>query len=152
MNKQKGITLITVIIMVIIIGVIASISMVSSRIILDESKEEVLTKNRFLVEAAVSKYSAKAATSGTLSPANYELPGVKNPTFEYIGVDDTGAEIREQRNVGENWYLLLSEHLESMGITYVEENYLVNYKKNIVIPLSGTESIFKLVEYYEKLN
>ena len=151
MKKQEGVTLITVIIMVIIIGIISTLSVVTSKGIFNESKEEVLKKNRFLVETAVSKYSAKVSTSGVLSPAFEELPGIKNPTFESGDVDDMGNAITVRKNVGENWYLLLEDSLEEMGVTYAEENYLVNYKLNVVIPLSQSDEIFELVKYYENL-
>ena len=152
MKKQNGVTLITVIIMVIIIGIISTLSIVTSKVIFEESKEEVVKKNRFLVETAVSKYAAKVATSGVLSPANDELPGIKNPTFESGDVDASGNAINVSRNVGEDWYLLLRADLEAMGVTYVEENYLVNYKRNVVIPLSETDEIFELVKYYDSLD
>ena len=150
MKNQSGVTLVTVIIMVIIISVIAATSIITSKTIFNESKESVLEKNRVLVETAVSKYAAKAATGGVLAPANEKFPGVQNPSFEYVGIDeDTGMEIRENRNVGNDWYLLLEDSLEDMGITYADENYLVNYKKNIVVPLSESNDIFALVEYYK---
>ena len=149
MKSESGMTLITVVIMVIIVGVISAVSVITSRTIFSESKEEVLKQNRFAVESVVSKYSAKAATSGVLTPANEKLPGIQNPSFEYKCVNGSGDEESENRNIGEDWYLLLREDLESIGISYAEENYLVNYKKNIVIPLSETENIFSLVEFYE---
>lgn len=150
MRKQNGVTLVTVIIMVIIISIIATTSIIASKSIFDESKESVLEKNRVLVETAVSKYAAKAGTAGVLAPANEKFPGVQNPSFEYTSIDEeTGLEIKENKNVGADWYLLLESSLEEMGITYAEENYLVNYKKNIVIPLSESNDIFALIEYYE---
>ena len=149
MKKESGVTLITVIIMVIIISIIAAASIISSRTIFDESKESVKQKNRFLVETAVSKYSAKAATSGMLTPANEEFPGVNNPIFEKVSLNASGEEVREKKNVGKDWYLLLEESLEEMGISYADENYLVNYKLNVVIQLSEVDDIFSLIEYHE---
>lgn len=146
MNKERGVTLITVVIMIVVISIIATASIVASRTIFDESKESVLKKNRTLVESAVSRYSAKASTSGLFTPANQEFPGEKNPSFEFVSGDGSIA----QKGVGEDWYLLLEKHLESIGISYVKENYLVNYKLNVVIPLSEAGDVFELVEYYKK--
>ena len=149
MKNQKGVTLVTVVIMIIVISIIATASIVASKQIFGESKESVLEKNKFLVETAVAKYAAKASTSGVLSPANEELPGIQNPIFRFTGEDNEGNIIDEDRKVGEDWYLLLEEDLEKMGITYADQNYLVNYKENIVIPLAETDNVFGLISEYE---
>ena len=147
MKKENGVTLIVVVIMIIVISIVSTASIIASKKIFDESKENVLEKNRFLVESAVSKYAAKAATSGVFTPANQNFPGEKNPMFDYKSGDDTIS-----KNVGSDWYLLIESDLEEMGISYAEENYLENYKKNIVIPLSESDDIFALIEYYEANN
>ena len=144
MRKENGVTLITVVIMIIIISIISTASIIASRTIFDESKESVLEKNKFLVETAVAKYAAKAATSGVLTPANQDFPGENDPVFDYVSGDTV-----VKKNVGNDWYLLVEDSLEEMGITYAEENYLVNYKENVVIPLSTADDIFSVIEYYE---
>ena len=133
MKSENGVTMITVVVMVIVIGVIAVTSILSSRAILDEAKEEAKLQSQAAVETAVSKYSAKAATSGVLSPANINFPGQKNPVLEHIKILESGDKIITNENAGENWYLLLESDLEQMGVSYAEENYLVNYKENIVV-------------------
>lgn len=150
MRKEDGVTLVTVIVMIIVISIIAVTSVLSSRAIMDEAKDEAKIQNLAAVETAVSKYSAQVATSGVLSPANITLPGIKDPILEHVYIDAGGFEVRENKNVGEDWYLLLEDSLEQIGVTYAEENYLVNYKKNIVIPLSSTDNVFDLVNYYEQ--
>lgn len=148
MKKQTGVTMITVVIMVIVISIISTLSILSTKDIFKESKEQVLEKDRFLVETAVSKYSAKAVTGGVFSPANIEFPGIQNPTFDSGDVNAAGEEIKVKRNVGEDWYLLLKSDLENIGVEYVDENYLVNYKKNVVIPLSEEDNVFELIKTY----
>ena len=153
MKNQKGVTLITVVIMIIIISIISVASIVASKQIFGESKESVLEKNKFLVESAVAKYAAKAATSGVLSPANEEFPGVQNPIFKYDGIEYSGdgveVAVSGEKKAGEDWYLLLEDDLEKMGITYADQNYLVNYKRNIVIPLAETDNVWGLIYEYE---
>lgn len=150
MKKENGVTLVTVIVMVIVIGIIAVTSVLSSKAVLDESKEEAKKQNQSAVETAVSRYAAQVATSGVLSPANIILPGIRNPMLEYIYINEEGVEVKENKNVGDDWYLLLKDSLEEIGVTYAEENYLVNYKKNIVIPLSSTDNIFDIINFYEQ--
>ena len=150
MKKENGVTLVTVIVMIIVIGIIAVTSVLSSRDVLDESKEEAKKQNQAAVETAISRYVAQVATSGVLSPANIILPGIKNPMLEHVYINDEGVEVKENKSVGDDWYLLLKDSLEEIGVTYVEENYLVNYKKNIVIPLSSTDNIFDIINFYEQ--
>ena len=150
MKKEKGVTLVTVIVRIIVIGIIAVTSVLSSRDVLDESKEEAKKQNQAAVETAISRYVAQVATSGVLSPANIILPGIKNPMLEHVYINDEGVEVKENKSVGDDWYLLLKDSLEEIGVTYVEENYLVNYKKNIVIPLSSTDNIFDIINFYEQ--
>ena len=64
-------------------------------------------------------------------------------------MNDEGIQVTEKKNVGEDWYLLLEADLEKIGVTYAEDNYLVNYNKNVVIPLSSSDDVFDLVNYYE---
>lgn len=154
MRNERGVTLITVVIMVVIISVISMVSIISSKSLLKESKEEVLKQNRFAVETVVSKYAAKAATSGALTPANEKFPGIQNPSFDYIEKDASGdILVNEKRSVGAEWYFLSKEVLEEIGIEYANENYLVNYKENIVIPIANNINIFELIgSSGEKLN
>ena len=150
MKRENGVTLVTVIVMVIIIGIIALTSVLSGTHILDEAKEEAKLQNKAAVETAVARYSAQSATSGVLTPANVNFPGIKNPILEHIYEDAMGNEIVENENVGEDWYLLLEDSLEEIGVTYADENYLVNYKENIVIPLSSTDNVFEIIYFYEQ--
>lgn len=150
MKKENGITLVTVIVMVIVISIIATTSILASKVILKDSKEEVKKQNLSIVETAVSRYSAQMATSGLFSPANINLPGTKDPILEHVYINDEGIQVKESKNIGEDWYLLLEKDLEKIGVTYVKENYLVNYKKNIVIPLSSTDDVFDIINYYEQ--
>lgn len=150
MKEEAGITMVTVIVMVVVITIISVMSIISSKTIFKESKEEALKQNKFAVETAISKYSAKAATSGVLAPANEPLPGLQNPEFEKISGDSEENYEMIKVGIGKDWYLLRKDELESIGVTYVDENYLVNYKKNIVIPLSTSEDVFSVVEYYEQ--
>ncbi len=149
MKRENGVTLVNVIVMIIIISVIAVTSVLASKKIFGESKEEVKKQNQSAVQTVVSRYSAQVATSGTLSPANITLPGTKNPLLDNKYIDATGTEVNEKKNIGEDWYLLSKDDLEKIGVTYIEETYIVNYKKNVVIPLSSSENIFDLVNYYD---
>jgi type II secretory pathway pseudopilin PulG len=73
MKSESGVTMVTVVVMVIVIGVIAVTSILSSRSILDESKEEAKLQSQAAVETAVSKYSAKARKFLSKDPLEFPL-------------------------------------------------------------------------------
>jgi len=150
MKKESGMTLITVVMMIIVIAVIASISIISSRDVLTEAKEEAKLQNKVAVESVVSKYAAKIQTSGYLTPAMQEMPGIHNPTLKHNVLNAEGVLESKDENVGNDWYLLLQEHLEEMGITYAKQNYLVNYRKNIVIPITENDDVFAELAMYKE--
>ena len=114
--------------MVIVIAVIASISIISSRDALKQAKENAKKQNQVAVEAVVSRYYAKMQTSGLFTPATEEMPGIKNPSFTHTYVDVAVVLKSEEENVGGDWYLLLQEHLEEVIYTIglsVKDNYNV---------------------------
>lgn len=135
MNKQSGVTLVTVIIMIIIITIIASISIVGGRAIVTNARNQVKNNNLADVQAVVSRESAKINTAGVLTPAYATFYGEENVVLD-------------GKNIGKDWYYLDEATLGEMGVEYVNEHYVANYKLNVVIPLSGTEDLHDQIEYY----
>ena len=93
---------------------------------------------------------SKVATAGVLTPANATLYGIKNAKLEGTRFNDDGVQEQVIKTIGEDWYLLDDEALKEMGIEYIDEDYVVNYKLNVVIPLSSTENIHDEIEKYTK--
>lgn len=147
-KDEKGITLVTVIVMIIVMTIIASVSIVGGVKVLREAKEQVKEANLSEVKAVVNRESAKVVTSGVLTPANATLYGVKNAKITTVRINDDGVEEEVIKAIGEDWYLLDSATLNDMGIEYINEDYVVNYKLNVVIPLSSTDDIHEEIAKY----
>lgn len=139
-RKNRGVTLASMAIMIIIMIIIATVSVVVGTKIILEAKEEKREENLLAVKNAVIREAAKASMSGVITPGGYEFIGTQNPLLQSA----SGT-----RNAGENWYLLDSNDLEELGIEGVSENYVVNYKLQVAILLTNEEDIFELIELYE---
>ena len=127
-KSEDGITLVTIVIMIVIITIIASVSIINGVSSVEKAKEQVKENNLSAVKAAVSREAARAGTAGTLTPNNAIFPGRENATIE-------------GKTIGNGWYLLDEDSLNEMGIEYVDETYVVNYKLNAVIALSETDDL-----------
>ncbi len=148
MKSERGITLVTMVIMIVIMAIIATVSIVGGVSVIREAKDNVNKTNLAEVQNAVNKEAAKASTSGVLTPANVKHPGQRNYELKstiYSG-DGTVAEITKK--IGEDWYYLDEAALSELGVEYANEDYVVNYKLNAVIPVSTTEDIHSQIDYY----
>lgn len=135
MKNQKGVTVVTMVIMIVVMTIIATVSIVGGVSVVKEAQKQVDEANLAEVKNAVNAESAKINTAGVLTPANATYYGIRN------------AKLGEN-NIGTDWYHLDKAALKEMGIEYVNEEYVVNYKLNVVIPLSTTENIHDEIEYY----
>lgn len=134
-NNEKGITLITMIVMIVIMAIIATVSIVGGVQVVREAKGQVKEDNLASVKNLVNRESAKANTSGVLTPANATFYGTKDALLE-------------GETIGEEWYYLDEIALKEMGIEYANETYVVNYKLNVVIPLSEEANLHDKINYY----
>lgn len=137
MKNQSGVTLVAMIVMIVVMAIIATISITGGVQVVREAKEQVKEDNLASVKNLVNREAAKVNTGGTLTPANAKLYGVKNAVIN-------------NKEISGDWYYLDENALKEMGIEYVEETYVVNYKLNVVIPLSEEPNIHEKIDSYNK--
>lgn len=125
LKDNKGVTLVTMVMVIIVITIIASISIIGGTEIIKNARESKAKENLTAVKAFVNNIYVKQNTSGVFTPANSNYYGT--PAFGIVSGD---------ADILNGWYLIDEDDLKEMGIEYVEENYLVNYKSNLVIALS----------------
>lgn len=135
MRSQNGVTLVTMIVMIVVMAIIATISITGGVEVVRNSKDQVKEDNLASVKNLVNREAGKVATGGVFTPANATLYGIEN------------AELSGQ-TIGEDWYFLDEEALGDMGIEFIDETYVVNYKLNVVIPMSEEENIHSRIAYY----
>lgn len=148
MKSERGVTLITIVVMIVVITIIAGVSIVGGLDVMKEAKKQAKEDNLATVKAAVNKEAVKAGTAGVLTPANAKFYGIKNAKLAGIKYNDDGTDERIEENIGEDWYLLDEAALKEMGVEYADDEYVVNYKLNVVIPLSSVENIHEKIAFY----
>lgn len=152
MKNQRGVTLVAVVIMVVIMAIIATVSITGGVSVIRSAQDQVKEKNLADVKVAVSREAAKYGTSGVLTPVNIKYAGLENVELAGTEINASGDEVDVIKKIGEDWYFLDEASLNDLGIEYAEETYVVNYKYNIVVPLSTVENIHAEIEYYNNLN
>ena len=123
-NNNDGITLISVLIILVVIFIIASIAITGGLSILNNSKDSNREENLAAVKAAVNKVSTKNSVSGVFREATAEVYG--KPANSVFSSGDYAQD---------GWYILEKEDLEELGVAYVNETYIVNFKENKVYAL-----------------
>lgn len=132
-KDNKGVTLITMVMIIIIITIIASVSIIGGTEIMENAKESKAKENLTAVKSVINSIYVKQNTSGVFTPAN----------ANYYGTPAYGL-VSGEADTLNGWYLIGEDDLKDMGIEYVEENYLVNYNSNKVVILSEYLSSGKL--------
>lgn len=125
LKDNKGVTLVTMVMVIIVITIIASISIIGGTEIIKNARESKAKENLTAVKAFVNSIYVKQNTSGVFTPANSNYYGT--PAFGIVSGD---------ADILNGWYLIDEDDLKEMGIEYVDENYLVNYKANRVVVLN----------------
>ena len=134
-NNNDGISLISVLIMLVIIFIIASIAITGGLSILNNSKDSNKDENLATVKAAVNKVSVKNGVKGVFREAAAEVYG--KPAKSVYSSGDYAQD---------DWYILEKEDLEDMGVTHINETYIVNFKENKVYALEDFSDYITQIE------
>ena len=147
--NNKGVTLTTLVIAIVVLIILASISIDYAKDVLDKSALESVKTNMLLIEAKVKLYAEEYHFDGDAS----KLKGTKVADSTDNSINTFNS---NNGNAYSEYYYLNRNTLSEMGLTIKEGNYLVNYDyENIEIvfvegvTISG-ETYYKLSEI-EKL-
>lgn len=132
LRDNRGVTLVTMVMVIIVITIIASVSIIGGTEIMKNAKESKEKENLTAVKSIVNDIYIKQNTAGFFTPGGANYYGT--PAYGLVSGDE------ESLN---GWYFLGKDDLEEMGIEYLEENYLVNYKKNKVVAYKNWKSDVK---------
>ncbi len=126
MGKEKGITLISLIVTIIIMALLATAGITGVVRSQKESKQSALESELKTVQHAVLERRARA----DLTQKEYEeLPGkeISNEKVEQVA---KGVTLKGEEG---DYKVLEKSDLEKLGITEAEDTYIVNYKTCEVI-------------------
>ncbi len=128
---RKGITLISVVVMIIIMIIIATVSILAGNKMITNSRELADKTMVETVKEAIMRRNSEIKMQGTVTPLGSSYPGQLSP---YIADGLIEAE---------GWYLLNEEALDELGVKKSKERYLVNYKTETVLALTDPDYVEK---------
>lgn len=142
--NQKGVTLATVIVMIIIMLIIATVSIVAGNRLIVNSKEYKEEQEIQSVKAAVSRKKTEVNMAGVLVPNGEAYVGAIDPIIK----SDAEGTI-----VAKGWYLLDEESLLKLGISDASSRFIVNYEYEAVLATKNPDYIeeYMVIEYLHEL-
>ena len=135
MKNNKGVSLISLVITIILILIIASISIyygVTKNI--DNTTETVSYNEIMDVEEAISQRSLM----NKLNSSTYPLVGTPLTDSDPLVISET--------SYGDGWYKLEESDFSKLSLENVKKSYIVNYKDNLVV--STSPIVYNGVFYY----
>ncbi len=131
--NNKGISLITVVVIIIVMIIIATISIVAGNKLIFEAKNLQETQNIETIRQAINRLYQEYLNSGTFMPKGEGLIGRYSPA------------IANGEYQAEGWYLLDEDTLKELGVNDLRGRFLVNYEYSEVLDMSDAS-------YFEKYN
>ena len=136
MKNNKGVTLISVVVMIIVIIIISTVSIMAAPKLFTNSKKYVNAQELEAVRSAISSRKVQVDMQGTITPIGEQLVGTHSPLI-------AGGQIEAK-----DWYLLNEEALENLGVKETSaKRFLVNYDKLVVISLEDEDSSEQYLNY-----
>jgi len=134
--NNKGVTLVTVVVMIIVMILIATVSIVTGNKIIVSSNEYKIEQEIESVKAAVLRKKAEINMAGNLIPNGESYIGVADPVLKSDGTDTI---------VASGWYYLDKENLEKLGVYDTTTRFIVNYDYEAVLSLESQDYLEEYV-------
>lgn len=132
MKNNKGVTLATVVVTIIVMLVIATVSIVAGNKLIVSSNEYDEGQEYESVVSAVKRKKTEVNLAGSLIPVGEAYVGVVDPI---IKSDSTGS------LKADGWYLLDEVALEKLGLNELSSRYLVNYDYEVVLSTKNSDYV-----------
>lgn len=130
--NQKGITLASIIVMIIVMILIATVSIVAGNRLILNSKDYVEEQELESVRSAVLRKKNEIGMMGSMTPIGEMYVGTADPTLQTA----TGRSV-----VATNWYLLDEGNLEELGVFDTTSRFLVSYEYEVVLPVKNPDYV-----------
>ena len=138
MNKNRGVTLISLVITIIVLVIIAGISVYSGKDIIKKAQLEELKTNMLLIEAKAKGYLEEANFKIGKDTSQEKVLGVRSDVYEAeCGLKKANESISAIGNteVTEDFYLVTDDTLNKWGLNEMEieegEYYVIQFKDTI---------------------
>ena len=136
MSKNKGVTIISLVITIIILLIIAGISIQSGKDIIKQAQLEELKTNMLLIEAKAKGYVEEANFKMGINPDDAKKSEVRTEVYINNAKLATASDITADSSIPTSeCYKLTPEAIEEWGLNKIEiqegEYYLIQFKDTI---------------------
>lgn len=136
-RENKGITLVTLVITIIVMLIIAGITVYSGKEIIKKARLEELKTNMLLIEAKAKEYVEEA--NFKIGKDSSKIADVREEIYEDICALSKASEENISSvgniNVTDGFYVVTTNTLKNWGLDKIElkdyEQYLIEFKDNI---------------------
>ena len=140
MKKEKGITILSLILTIVLLGILASVTLYSSRETIDKAKLEELRTNMLLIQAKAQEYVEQANFKIGIKPtdeaqlADYESKKQTVREEVYVGeakLEKANPSESSNIDITDNFYKVTQEALKNWKLDTIEmkdnESYLIAF-------------------------
>ena len=136
MHKNKGVTLLSLVITIVILLIIAGISIQSGKDIIKKTQLEELKTNMLLIEAKAKGYVEEANFKMGINPDDAKKSEVRNEVYVSNAKLETASDITADSSIPTSeCYKLTQEAMQSWGLNKIKveegEYYLIQFKDTI---------------------
>ena len=151
-KNNKGITMISLVIVVVIMILLASITAYESNELISIARVQSVTTDLLLIQAKVRIINEKVIFENDKENTELYVGDKLSNNVEILNkLKNKG--VLTQDETGEKYYILSQSHLASMGLDTLseEDGYIVNYETEDVIYVKGVKNtegkyLYKLSE------
>lgn len=136
MNKNRGVTLISLVITIIVLLIIAGISVYSGKEIIKKARLEELRTNMLLIEAKAKQYVEEANFKMGINPDDDKKSEVRTEVYIDTAKLASASDMTTDSSIPTSeCYKLTQEAIESWGLNEIElekeEKYLIQFNDTI---------------------
>lgn len=133
MKKNRGVTLISLIITIIVLLIIAGISIHSGKEVIRKAQLEQLKTNMLLIKAKAKEYVEEANFKMGINPDDNKKSEVRKEVYINTAKLETAADIDSNDNIPTaECYKLTKDAIDVWGLNEIEieegEDYLIQFK------------------------
>ncbi len=148
MKKNKGVTLISLMITVIVLLIIAGITVYTGKDVLKKAQLEELRTNMLMVQAKAKEYVELANFKMGINPTAEKKAQVRQEIYEGEAKlqKATGTSVPTGITITDNMYKVTEETLKEWGLTKIQtstkDTYLINFDDtNATVEIYNTKGI-----------
>ena len=133
-RKEKGVTMVALVVTIIVLSILTGVSITASIGRHKDAEDTAkIVELEIIQHTILERYTKSQLTGETLPGTSFESQEALNQEIEQINTNTENQKIRLKGTNYEDYKILDKETLKKLGISNVQDTYIVNYKTGEVI-------------------